>query len=58
MAAGVDAEKILDALRFDKKSVGGSPRWVLLRGIGKAEWGVEVATETVARLLREVQEGQ
>jgi len=57
-ATGTDAEKILDALRFDKKSVGGAPRWVLLRGIGQAEWGVEVPGETVARVLREVQEGR
>ncbi|GAB4267253.1 MAG: 3-dehydroquinate synthase [Deferrisomatales bacterium] len=53
---GVAAEKILDALRFDKKSRGGTPRWVVLEGIGKPRWGVAVAPELVARLLRRTQE--
>ena len=52
---GVAAEKILEALRFDKKSEGGTPRWVLLRGVGEAEWGVRVPTETVRALLQRYQ---
>jgi 3-dehydroquinate synthase len=53
---GEAVEKILEALRFDKKSEGGMPRWVVLREIGAAEWGVKVATETIEALLREFQE--
>ena len=47
------AEKVLKALRHDKKSRGGEPRWVLLRGIGQAEWGHRVPGEVVAHLLSE-----
>ncbi len=54
-AEGVDAEKILNALRFDKKSRAGVPRWVLLEGIGSPRWGVEVDSDIVERLLVEVQ---
>lgn len=50
-------EKIFAALRLDKKSTGGMPRWVLLKGIGVAEWGCAVPPETLESLLREVQEG-
>jgi 3-dehydroquinate synthase len=35
-ASDLDAETICGALRADKKSVGGSVRWVLLEGIGRA----------------------
>jgi len=54
-ATGIDAEKILDALRFDKKGRGGAPRWVLLRGIGCGEWGLEVPPDMIRRQLTEVQ---
>ncbi len=54
-AEGVGAEKILNALRFDKKNLGGVPRWVLLEGIGSPRWGVEVDSDIVERLLVEVQ---
>ncbi len=50
---GVDVEKVVESMRFDKKTEGGAPRWVLLCGIGAAEWGVEVSPERVAALLRE-----
>lgn len=50
------SEKVLDRLRFDKKSAGGAPRWVLLRAIGEAEWGHQVAPETVETLLRGIRE--
>jgi 3-dehydroquinate synthase len=52
---GVAAEKIVEALRFDKKSQGGAPRWVLLRAIGVPQWGVAVAPPTIEAVLREVQ---
>ncbi|MFL6257773.1 MAG: 3-dehydroquinate synthase, partial [Pyrinomonadaceae bacterium] len=35
-AADLDAEPIVRALRKDKKAVGGSIRWVLLEGLGRA----------------------
>jgi 3-dehydroquinate synthase len=35
-ASDLDVETICGALRADKKSVGGSVRWVLLEGIGRA----------------------
>ena len=49
-----EAEKLLEALRYDKKRVEGTPRWVVLRDIGQAEWGVSVGLETVQTLLEEV----
>ncbi len=52
---GISAEKIFVALRHDKKSRGGAPRWVLVRDIGDVEWGVTVPEQLVAERLREVQ---
>jgi len=54
-AQGVSVEKILDALRFDKKNRNGAPRWVLLRGIGRGEWGHAVPPDVIRRQLTEVQ---
>ncbi len=54
---GVRAEKILDALRADKKNRGGEPRWVLPEGVGRARWGVPVKAEHVERLLGENERG-
>lgn len=54
--AGVSVEKVLDALRLDKKASGGAPRWVLLRAVGSPEWGCSVSPEILELLLREVQE--
>jgi 3-dehydroquinate synthase len=48
----IGAEKILSALRWDKKSKGGAPRWVLLREIGLAERGKEVPPQQIEDLLR------
>lgn len=45
---------ILDAVRADKKAVGGVPRFVLLRGIGRAEWGREAPPMVVKDALAEV----
>lgn len=40
--AGFSAAEVLDHMRFDKKSVRGIPRFVLLEGAGKPRYGVEV----------------
>ncbi len=50
---GVSAETVRNALRHDKKSRGGEPRWVLPRGIGRAEWGHRVPPDLVDALLAE-----
>src|ERR1700688_768459 len=34
--------KLIDAMRHDKKSQSGDPRWVLLREIGRADYGQQV----------------
>lgn len=57
-APGLPTSAILAGLRHDKKNVGGRPRWVLLRGIGRAEWGVPVDPEAIESLLVEMQEGR
>ena len=44
----VTAEAVLAAAGGDKKSRGGRLRWVLLRGLGRAETGREVPDEVVA----------
>ncbi len=38
--AGISAEEIKAAIKHDKKSSGGSVKWVLPREIGRARWGV------------------
>lgn len=53
-AHGIAAEKVLEALRHDKKSRGGAPEWVLIRDVGDAEPGVSVPGEVVADVLSEV----
>ncbi len=40
--AGFAAEEVLDHMRFDKKSVRGIPRFVLLGGPGQPRFGIEV----------------
>jgi len=50
---GAPAAAILAAARADKKAIGGIPRFVLPRGIGRVEWDQEVAMEVVATALRE-----
>jgi len=53
-AADLDAETIQRALRKDKKAVGGSVRWVLLEGLGRARVvdGREVAARVVRAAIR------
>ena len=45
---------LLAALRHDKKSQSGEPRWVLLRELGRADYGVQVDPKTVSTALAEV----
>ena len=51
-AKGVDPDRVLDAMRSDKKTSAGAIRWVLLDGIGKATTKNDVPPETVATALR------
>jgi shikimate kinase/3-dehydroquinate synthase len=46
--------KLLDAMRHDKKSQSGDPRWVLLRETGRAEYGQQVDPSIVRAALAEV----
>jgi len=47
-------EKLIDAMRRDKKSRAGELRWVLLREIGRAEYGRSVDPAVVEASLAEV----
>ena len=47
-------EKLIDAMRHDKKSRAGELRWVLLREIGRAEYGRSVDPAVVEASLAEV----
>ena len=53
-AADLDAELVARALRKDKKAVGGSVRWVLLEGLGRARVvdGREVPARVVLAAIR------
>jgi 3-dehydroquinate synthase len=46
--------KLVDAMRHDKKSQSGEPRWVLLREVGRAEYGQPVDPSIVLTALAEV----
>lgn len=50
----VSRSELLAALRHDKKSRAGEPRWILLRDIGRAEYGRQVDAAIVASALGEV----
>ena len=52
-----DPAAVLEATLADKKARGGEPRWVLLRGRGRAETGHRVPAEAVARALTEILQG-
>ena len=45
---------LLSAMQHDKKARAGKPRWVLLRGVGRAESGCEVDEAIVWMALKEV----
>jgi 3-dehydroquinate synthetase len=49
-------EEVVAATAGDKKARGGRGRWVLLRGMGKAEPGHEVPDEVVAGAVAEILE--
>ncbi len=51
-ATGVDLEQALAAMSLDKKSSGGSIRWVLLDGIGKAVARSDVPIDRVMEVVR------
>jgi 3-dehydroquinate synthase len=46
--------KLIEAMRHDKKTRAGEPRWALLREIGRAEYGKLVAPSVVEDALAEV----
>lgn len=50
----VSHAKLIDAMRHDKKSQSGEPRWVLLREIGRADCGQQVDPSIVRAALAEV----
>jgi len=50
----VSHAKLIDAMRHDKKSQSGEPRWVLLREIGRADYGRRVDPSVVRAALAEV----
>jgi len=45
---------LIEAMRHDKKSRSGKPRWVLLRDIGRVEFGRQVNASLVEAALQEV----
>ena len=50
----IERAALLEAMRHDKKSRGGEPRWVLLRDIGRAEYGKVVDPSVVEASLAKV----
>ena len=55
-AKDLDAETIIDATKSDKKSRGGTIRWVLLEGPGQATTRVDVPDDIVLEAVQEVLE--
>ena len=51
-ASGIDLEQIFGVMALDKKSVGGSIRWVLLEGIGKGVSRGDVPIDQVREVVR------
>jgi 3-dehydroquinate synthase len=54
--AHVDANVVFESFRFDKKHIGGSLQWVLLRGIGKPVIipHTEIGTRLVHQTIKEI----
>lgn len=50
---GVSARKVLDAMRLDKKNVGGLPRFVLTTGVGVASFGQPLKRSEVIAALQD-----
>ena len=55
--AGISGEKVLAALRLDKKSEAGAVRWIMPRAIGQLEIRRDVPTEAVHKVLQKLLEG-
>jgi 3-dehydroquinate synthase len=53
---GIDARRILESMKSDKKAHGGSVRWVLPRLVGKVEWGIELRPPLTPEAIREIPE--
>jgi 3-dehydroquinate synthetase len=51
---GIPVAKLRRIVAGDKKARGGEVRWVLPRGIGKVQRGVELAWKLVARTILEL----
>ncbi len=51
---GVDPDAVMDAMRSDKKTAGGTIRWVLLGGIGNAVTRNDVPTELVQEVVEQL----
>src|SRR5580704_1112206 len=51
---GIDARRILESMKSDKKAQGGRIRWVLPRRVGKVEWGIELRPPFTADAVREI----
>ncbi len=53
---GIDPADVLDAFRFDKKVIGSSLQWILLRGIGQPviRSGADVPTKALKDTLRTI----
>ena len=53
-ATGLDVDELIDATKSDKKSRGGTIRWVLLEGLGKATTRRDVPDEIVREAILSV----
>lgn len=51
----MNADKLLDLIKLDKKNVGGKTRWSLLKGIGNAIFDQEVADIEVSEAIEAIQ---
>lgn len=49
----IDAKKIINELKKDKKVVGGKIEFVLLKEIGKAEYGINASNEIIEEAIEE-----
>ena len=52
--AGLPVGPMVEAMRLDKKASSGMPRWVIARGIGHVEPGVEIPESLVVKALCEL----
>ena len=50
--AGIDAQRLLELMRLDKKNVSGRLRLILWRGIGKAEIVPDVDESAIVQILQ------